>query len=86
MNDGWNNQKYFWWVAFGFGSVNMINTDFSSMEKACFVSCIYVLQVFDSDGVIVELCCGICSIIKSWCVVRDVDSYPLCSFYFEGEG
>lgn len=52
------------------------------MEKTCFVSYIYVLQVFDNDGVVVELCCGICSIIKSWCVVRDVDSYPLCSFAF----
>jgi hypothetical protein len=58
---------------------------FSSIEKACFVSCVYVLQVFNNDGV-VELCGGICSIIKSWCVVRDVYFYPLCSFAFEGEG
>jgi hypothetical protein len=36
MNDGWNNQKYphFWWVAFGFASVNMINMDF---KEGCFL-------------------------------------------------
>jgi hypothetical protein len=59
---------------------------FSSIKKVCFVSCVYDLQVFDNDGVVVELCGGICSIIKSWCVVHDVDFYPLCSFAFEGEG
>ncbi len=55
------------------------------MEWTYFVSFIYVLQVFNGDNV-VELRGDACFIIKSQCVVCDVDFYLLWNVVFKGKG
>ncbi len=54
---------------------------FSSMEQAYIVSCVYVLQVFNNDGVLSELCGNVCLLdLAMWC---DVGSYSLWHFVLE---
>ncbi len=51
-----------------------------------FICCVYVLQVFNDNGVIVEWRSNVCLVIKSLCVKCLVDVYMLWNFAFDGKG
>jgi len=54
--------------------------------QSCFVCCVYILNFFGNDNIVVEFHGGACSNVKSWCVVCVVDFRMLSSFAFDGKG
>jgi hypothetical protein len=59
MNDGWKNKKhfYFWWATSILEDVDMNNKGFElQVSFYRFVCYLYVLQVFDGNDIVVELC------------------------------